>query len=200
MLPSLNRQRDAELSLWSSSSHNLNAPLSWFGRAVNGRSLPFWGSGWVHRRGHQIFTYNRIHRSSDCVAERFLRFSTAMSLLSPIELSATEKLEILRRLDRYRKWQALDEKRYCLACGQIIDGHGLSVVGGTRGTGPLRVICPTRGCHSIPMDWVIPTDEVLARVSMLEQNEILPRKPIAPKGGKITQRLRKFATHFRRAA
>ncbi len=87
-------------------------------------------------------------------------------LLSPIELSDTEKLEILQRLDRYRKWRSLDDKRYCLACGDIIDGHGILVVGGTRGNGPLRLICPTNRCHSIPMDWVIPTDEVLARIML----------------------------------
>lgn len=84
-------------------------------------------------------------------------------LLSPVELSAAEKLEILQRLDRYRKWESLDDKRYCLACGQIIDGHGVLVVGGTRGTGPLRLICPTHRCHAIPMDWVLPTDRMLER-------------------------------------
>ena len=123
-----------------------------------------------------------------------------MPLLSPIELSNTEKLEILQRLDRYRKWQSLDEKRYCLACAQILDGDDILVVGGTRGTGPLRLVCPTRGCHSIPMDWVIPTDEVLARMSMLEQEEDLPRKPVKRSGETFSARLRKFATQFRRAA
>jgi len=111
-----------------------------------------------------------------------------MSLLAPIELSGAEKLELLQRLDRYRKWHSLDEKRYCLACGQIIDGHEVLVVGGTRGTGPLRLICPTRGCHSIPMDWVIPTDEVLARMSML------PEEPVVPQRGHLTR-----AKNLRRA-
>jgi hypothetical protein len=32
-----------------------------------------------------------------------LRFSIAMPLLTAIELSSAEKLEILQRLDRYRK-------------------------------------------------------------------------------------------------
>jgi hypothetical protein len=123
-----------------------------------------------------------------------------MSLLPPIELSDSEKLEILRRLDRHRKWQSLDDKRYCLACGRIIDGHGILVVGGTRGTGPLRSVCPTRGCHSIPMDWVIPTDEVLARMSMHETEEPLPRKSIVRSREKFTARVRKFALQFRHAA
>lgn len=84
-------------------------------------------------------------------------------LLPPVELSAAEKLEILQRLDCYRKWESLDDKRYCLACGQIIDGRGVLVVGGTRGTGPPRLICPTHRCHAIPMDWVMPTDRMLER-------------------------------------
>ncbi len=126
----------------------------------------------------------------------------AMSpLLSPIELSDAEKLEILQRLDRYRKWHSLEEKRYCLACGHIINGHGVLVVGGTRGTGPLRLICPTERCHSIPMDWVIPSDEVLARMSLLEAEESLSRrKTIVQSREKFSVRLRRFAKQFRRAA
>jgi hypothetical protein len=123
----------------------------------------------------------------------------SMPLLAPIELSDAEKLEILQRLDRYRKWHSLDDKRYCLACGQIIDGHGILVVGGTRGTGPLRLICPSRACHSIPMDWVIPNDKVLARMSMLEESEMAPAKAVGSHET-LTARLRKFATRFRPAA
>lgn len=126
--------------------------------------------------------------------------SEPMALLAPIDLPAAEKLEILQRLDRYRKWHSLDDKRYCLACGQIIAGHRISVIGGTRGTGPLRLVCPSRGCHSIPMDWVIPNDKVLARMSMLEETESLPAKPVAHSREPFAARLRRFATHFRPAA
>jgi hypothetical protein len=123
-----------------------------------------------------------------------------MALLVPIELRATEKLEILQRLDRYRKWVSLEDKRYCLACGQIIDGHEILLVGGTRGTGPLRLICPTRGCHSIPMDWVIPTDQVIARMEILQEQETSFRKSAAQPRVKFSARLRKFASQFRPAA
>jgi len=123
-----------------------------------------------------------------------------MQLLAPIVLSGTEKLEILQRLDRFRKWHSLDDKRYCLACGQIIEGRNVLVVGGTRGTGPLRLICPTRNCHSIPMDWVIPTDEVLTRMSTLPEEETLPRKTTARPREKFSTRFRKFAMQFRPAA
>ena len=123
-----------------------------------------------------------------------------MQLLAPIELSGTEKLEILQRLDRFRKWHSLDDKRYCPACGQIIEGRDVLVVGGTRGTGPLRLICPTRNCHSSPMDWVIATDEVLTRMSILPEEETLPRKTTARSREKFSTRFRKFAMQFRPAA
>jgi hypothetical protein len=122
-----------------------------------------------------------------------------MPLLTPIELSGADKLEILRRLDRYRKWQSLEEKRYCLACGQIIEGRDIEV-GGTRGTGPLRLICPTHSCNSIPMDWVMPSDEVLARMSMLPNEDSSPSTAAAQPREKFTARLKKFATQFRPAA
>jgi hypothetical protein len=81
-----------------------------------------------------------------------------MILSSPTDLSDEEKLETLRRLDQFRPWRSLAEKRYCLVCGKIITGQEIKVIA----KGPLRVICPSDGCHSIPMDWALPTDEILA--------------------------------------
>jgi hypothetical protein len=124
-----------------------------------------------------------------------------MALLVPIQCADADKLQILRQLDRHRTWRSLDEKRYCLACGRIIQGHDILVVGGTRGTGPLRVVCPTRSCHSIPMDWVIPTDEVLAHMSILQNAPSGEVRPASDPGRvSFGARLRKFARQFRRAA
>jgi hypothetical protein len=81
--------------------------------------------------------------------------------LSPsIILSDADKLDTLRRLDQFRQWRSLDEKRYCLVCGEIVTGRRIQVAGGTRGNGSLRINCPTKRCNSIPMDWVLPTDEI----------------------------------------
>jgi hypothetical protein len=87
----------------------------------------------------------------------------AMALVSPIKLSDEEKLDILQRLDRFRQWLFLDEKRYCLVCGKIITGREIQVIGGTRGNGPLRIICPTEHCNAMPMEWVRPTDDLYRR-------------------------------------
>ena len=135
-------------------------------------------------------------------------------LSSPIKLSEGEKLEALRRLDQFRPWRALDEKRYCLVCGNIITGEQIEVAGGTRGNGPLRLRCPTEHCHSIPMDWVLPTDEILALVkaeitvaeedgavgpSSISRSNAGPGRGIQGHNG-ITSRLRNFALHLKRGS
>jgi hypothetical protein len=94
-----------------------------------------------------------------------------MSMLDPIKLSDLEKLAALNRLDQFRKWRSLDDKRYCLCCGKIIDGEGVRIIGGARGDGLLRAICATEACESIPMDWVLPTDEILSTMSISPPHE-----------------------------
>ena len=106
-----------------------------------------------------------------------------MALSTAIKLSDQEKLEALRRLDQFRQWHSLDQKRYCLVCGKLISGRQIQVAGGTRGNGPLRLSCPTERCNSIPMDWVLPTDEILARVEKMAAEE---RKVSAIKAAAVT--------------
>jgi hypothetical protein len=107
--------------------------------------------------------------------------SEAVALCETTTLSDEERLQVLRRLDQFRQWHSLDEKRYCLVCGNLISGRQVNVAGGTRGNGPLRLSCPTERCNSIPMDWVLPTDEILAKVERMaaEQYKAADRKPAA---------------------
>ena len=91
-----------------------------------------------------------------------------MALVSSIKLSDEEKLAILRRLDQFRQWRSLDEKRYCLVCGEIITGRQVQVIMGTRGNRLLRVICPTKHCDATQIEWVWPTDHVLITIAMIE--------------------------------
>ena len=135
-----------------------------------------------------------------------------MALSSPIRLSNADRLDALRRLDQFRQWRSLDERRYCLVCGKIITGRQIQAAGGPRGNGPLRLSCPTARCNSIPMDWVLPTDEILARVEMMaaeERKVSLPKPAIRGNGGPdrcngghngVASRLRKFAFHFKRGS
>ena len=91
-----------------------------------------------------------------------------MALVSPIKLYDEEKLDVLQRLDQFRLWHSLDEKRYCLVCGEIITGREIKVIESTRENGLLRIICPTEDCNAMPMEWVRPTDEVLIKIAMAE--------------------------------
>jgi len=136
----------------------------------------------------------------------------AVALATATRFSDEEKLEVLRRLDQFRQWRSLEEKRYCLVCGTIITGRQIQVAGGTRGSGPLRLSCPTERCNSIPMDWVLPTDEILAKVEEMaaEERKTAKLKPAAAVVGNgktaptakahedIRSRLLKFALPFKR--
>lgn len=132
-----------------------------------------------------------------------------MALTEATRLSDDEKLEVLRRLDQFRHWHSLDDDRYCLVCGKLIKGRQIQVAGGSRGNGALRLSCPTERCNSIPMDWVLTTNEILAKVEKLAEEErkasALP--PAAVNGKAIhndqsdehfVSRLRRFAFHLKR--
>jgi hypothetical protein len=92
----------------------------------------------------------------------------SMALVSSIKLSDQEKLAILQRLDQFRHWHSLDEKRYCLVCGEIITGREIQVIMGTRENRSLRTVCPTKYCDAMPIEWVWPTDDVLITIAMVE--------------------------------
>lgn len=122
-----------------------------------------------------------------------------MALSPPTALSDEGKLDALRRLDRFREWHSVDERRYCLVCGKIITGRQIKVSGGTFGNGPLRLSCPSEQCNSIPMDWALPTDEILAAVETVKPNENNVDSTAADSAvepGPISQ-LRKLAAHFK---
>ncbi len=60
-----------------------------------------------------------------------------MLFSSPVELSDNDKLNVLRRLDRFRRWNSLDEERICRRCDKHLTGRDIIVIGGSRGCGPL---------------------------------------------------------------
>ena len=137
--------------------------------------------------------------------------SQTVMLSTAARLADDEKLEVLRRLDQFRQWHSLDEKRYCLVCGNLILGRQIQVADGTRGNGPLRLSCPTEGCNAIPMDWVLPTSEILAKVEKLAEEERKARElspaavttdsktvPSHRSRDDFMSRLLKFASPFKR--
>jgi hypothetical protein len=73
-----------------------------------------------------------------------------------LEVSAEEKLSLLKQLDRWRRWDSLDDRRLCLGCGRIITGHEINVMQSEE-PATEEAHCPTQGCHSIPLDWILPS-------------------------------------------
>jgi len=138
--------------------------------------------------------------------------SGVVMLTTAVRLSDNEQLEALRRIDQFRAWHSLDEKRYCLVCGRLISGWQIQVAGETRGNRPLRLSCPTEKCNSIPMDWVLPTDEILTRVEKLaaDERKAAALRPTAATNGNgktmytgkehhgFVSRLRRLALHLKR--
>src|SRR5437899_4478973 len=166
----------------------------------------------LQRGNDKGFTDTRIHRAPDCAITCREGICLTVALSPPVTLSDTDKLDALCRLDQFRQWRSLDEKRFCLVCGKIITGRQIQVAGGTRGNGPLRLSCPTERCNSIPMDWVLPTDEILAKVEVMAAEECKTAAPMPAnhRNGRserahsghhgIASQLRKFSFHFKRSA
>ena len=115
----------------------------------------------------RILTDTPIRRSPDCGT---LDTKGCFGNDAPFfdQVIRRRKLNVLRRLDQFRQWHSLDEKRYCLVCGEIFTGREIQVIESTDGDTPLRVICPTEHCHAIPMEWVPPTEDVLIKIAMVE--------------------------------
>jgi len=81
--------------------------------------------------------------------------SSAFITTAQLQISAEDKLSLLNRLDRWRPWKSLDDRRLCLGCGHLISGHEIEAIcGETEGAAAVR--CPTDGCQSIPLDWILP--------------------------------------------
>ena len=151
----------------------------------------------------------RIRRASDCAGIRKDSICLGVTLSPSLTLTDADKLEALGRLDQFRQWRSLDEKRYCLVCGKIITGRQIQVTGETRGNGSLSLSCPTELCDSIPMDWVLPTDEIIAKVEIraAEERKVTAPPPTNDGNGEsqfpkrehngIASRLRKLAFHFK---
>lgn len=131
--------------------------------------MTFYAIAFVSQIGFSPIRKSTVRPIVLAVGEKLI--SGVMALSTATKLSDEEKLEVLRRLDQFRQWHSLEEERYCLVCGALISGRQIQIGGGTRGNGPLRMSCPTERCNSIPMDWVLPTDEILARVEKLAEEE-----------------------------
>lgn len=66
-------------------------------------------------------------------------------------LTPEERLDVLRKADRFRKWNSLDDERVCVVCERIFNGRQIEVRRDQRGRYLLQ--CPTDGCSSFVAHW-----------------------------------------------
>jgi hypothetical protein len=90
------------------------------------------------------------------IATEFASLGSVIRPSRPIRLAAEDKLEALRRIDKGRAWNSLDDQLYCTICKNVISGREIEVVGGTNGLRALNLKCSTPGCFSTPADWLLP--------------------------------------------
>jgi hypothetical protein len=90
------------------------------------------------------------------IATKFASVRNVLFPSQPIRLAAEDKLAVLRRLDKGRRWNFLDDQLYCTICKSVISGRQIEVVGGTNGLRALHLKCSTPGCLSTPADWILP--------------------------------------------
>jgi hypothetical protein len=90
------------------------------------------------------------------IATEFASVGSVILPSPPIQLAAEDKLAALRRIDKGRPWNSLDDQLYCTICKNVISGRQIEVVGGTNGLRALHLKCSTPGCLSTPADWLFP--------------------------------------------
>jgi hypothetical protein len=120
------------------------------------------------------------HCSPALFLQTATQFATIGAMLfpsQPIRLDAEDKLAALRRLDKGRAWNSLDDQLYCTICKNVISGSQIEVVGGTNGLRALRIKCSTPGCFSTPADWILPvkSDAVREIDILFRDNDASPR-------------------------
>src|SRR5438105_15032200 len=103
-----------------------------------------------------LSSFHDVHVLFLQMATEFATIASMLSRCQPIPPGAEDKLAALRRLDKSRAWNTLDDQLYCTSCKSIISGRQIAVVGGTNGLRALHIKCSTPGCFSTPADWIVP--------------------------------------------
>jgi len=92
------------------------------------------------------------------VLPRPYRQSSLVKMTSLVRLDPADRLILLRRLDRFRKWESLDDRRFCRCCHKFISGRQIEVIDAAAQDETLRLACPTTDCPSNLEDWAYPNE------------------------------------------
>jgi hypothetical protein len=71
-----------------------------------------------------------------------------------VHLKSDERLSILRAEDQFRRWNSLDDERFCIVCEKKFNGRQIEIR--RFASGRYELHCPTEGCNSGSHQWVYP--------------------------------------------
>jgi hypothetical protein len=78
------------------------------------------------------------------------------------QLTPEDRLSILRAEEQFRRWNSLDDERFCILCEKKFNGHQVEIQCFANGKHELH--CPTEGCDSGPHQWVYPGTPLISDI------------------------------------
>jgi hypothetical protein len=100
-----------------------------------------------------------------------------------------DRLSILRTEDQFRRWNSLDDKRFCILCERRFNGRQIEVR--RFGNGKQELRCPTEGCDSGPHQWVYPGTPLISDIVDPDWWSPLGKEPRTLSGLSISRRLQR---------
>jgi hypothetical protein len=82
-----------------------------------------------------------------------------MKLPTTFHVDLSDRLMLLRKMDPSRKWDLLDDRRFCRCCHKFISGRQIEII--RNYAERVRLACPTNNCSSTVEDWVYPHEIAL---------------------------------------
>jgi hypothetical protein len=92
----------------------------------------------------------------------FGKLGRLFSLHMNAELKPEGRLSILRAEDQFRRWNSLDDERFCILCEKKFNGHRVEIRRFANGKHELH--CPTEACDSGPHQWVYPGTPLISDI------------------------------------
>jgi hypothetical protein len=78
------------------------------------------------------------------------------------QLKPEDRLSILRAEDQFRRWNSLDDERFCILCEKKFNGRQIEIR--SFANGKLELHCPTEACDSGPHQWVYPGTPLISDI------------------------------------
>ena len=95
------------------------------------------------------------------MAEELQRQLSPMKMPAVFHVDLADRLILLRKMDPSRKWESLDDRRFCRCCHKFISGRQIEVTRDLKAGRQVRLACPTNDCPSTVQDWVYSNEVAL---------------------------------------